>query len=580
MDKSESLANKFPPLSATQQLLFLAISFVLVAFGQPAWISGFGLLASIGGYALFWRVLITYRLACQRFSLACVWFCGVQLVQLSWFISHPYLYIFAVYFLISLVLGIQFGIIGMLIHSRMVSNIWRLLAVASFWVILEWTRLFFLSGFAFDPVGIALAGNLYAMQPASIFGVFGLSFLVIFTNLLGLRAWSKKWQLSSVVFWVAVAALPYAFGVVHVLIHDRKIAQWEKENRPFRAVLVQTAFPIEEKIDFNTKKNLINYVIGEWRQILNIIKNHHGQAIDLIVLPEFVVPFGTYSAIYPLEIVNDTINEILGTDNIKMIPEPKWPLGSLQKSDGKEKMMVNNAFWAQAIANIYGSGVLVGLEDAEDMPSGEREYYSAAILFKPQINDEKKENNGNLYERYEKRILVPMGEYIPFSFCKEIAKQYGVFGSFTPGKEAKVMTCGQVSFSPSICYEETFGDLMREGRQKGAGMLVNLTSDVWYPNSKLPLQHLEHSRLRTVENGVPLLRACNTGITAALDSLGRTRAVLGGSHPEHVEWVADSLYVEVPTYTYATLYSRFGDWLIIGFSFLMILISNKLNKEY
>ena len=234
--------------------------------------------------------------------------------------------------------------------------------------------------------------------------------------------------------------------------------------------------------------------------------------------------------------------------------------------------MVNNAYWVQGLANYFQTGMLVGLEDAEDIALQERQYYSAALLFPPQSLDDEK-STFDFPARYEKRILVPMGEYIPFAFCRELAARYGVAGSFTSGSEAKVMSYKGILFSPSICYEETFGDVIREGRQKGSQLLVNLTSDVWYPNSRLPRQHFDHARLRTVENGVPLIRACNTGVTGAIDSLGKVVAVLGGEEPEAVEWVPDALLTEVPAYTYSTLYSRVGDKLIIGISFFAILFS-------
>lgn len=569
-----------PPLFV--RYIYILLSFLLVAFGQPAWVSGFGLIAALGGYALFWRVLICYNLPKQRFWLACIWFFAIQLVQLSWFISHPFLYIYAVYFFLSISLGLQFGVIGILINPIMLSSIWRVLTIAALWTLLEWSRLHFLSGFSFNPIGMALAGNIYALQMSSIFGVFGMSFWVLMTNLFGLRSWFKKWQVSSVAVWLTAAMLPYLFGAGHVYVHDRAMEKKDRESGNagrFNAVLVQTAFPVEEALDFNPRRNMIQYVVDEWRQILKITKKHKDRTIDLIALPEFVVPFGTYSNIYPLEVVMESFREVLGPESLEALPEPKWPLGSMQKRDQKEIMMVNNAYWVQGIANYFQSGVIAGLEDAEDVVSGEREYYSAASLFYAQRPENKAEVTDSFPERYEKRILVPMGEYIPFSFCRELAKQYGIFGSFTAGKEAKVMSAGKVLFSPSICYEETFGNLMREGRQKGAGVLVNLTSDVWYPNSRLPLQHLEHARLRTVENGVPLLRACNTGITAAIDSLGRTVAMLGGSRPEQVEWVPDSLFVEVSTYAYSTLYSRFGDVLIIALSAVIVMISIFIPKQ-
>lgn len=233
--------------------------------------------------------------------------------------------------------------------------------------------------------------------------------------------------------------------------------------------------------------------------------------------------------------------------------------------------MVNNAYWLQGLANYFNAYVVAGLEDAEDLATGEREFYSSAQFFQPQPKDVT-ENCPVCIQRYEKRVLVPMGEYIPFSFCRELAAAYGVTGSFTCGKEAKVFEHPKSLVGISICYEETFGDMMRENRLLGAGLLVNLTSDVWYPNSRLPQQHLDHAKLRTIENGIPLIRACNTGVTGAFDSLGRTVAILGEGAAEP-EWVSDSLYVEVPSYTYKTFYTKVGDNFIIIFSAILVLVS-------
>lgn len=573
--------ERYAPLSISKRWLYAIVAFLLVAFGQPAWVPGFGLIAACTGYALFWRVLICYTLPSQRFWLAFTWFFCVQLVQLSWFISHPFLYIYAVYLFAAALLATQFGIIGLLINYRMLNSFWRILTVASLWTIFEWSRLFILSGFSFNPVGIALGGSLYSLQMASLWGVFGLSFWIFLTNLLVLRTWLISTRLLNLTLLLVAALFPYIFGAAHLFKHKNEIA-FQNQAIPtaishFNTVLVQTAFPVEESIDFEAKKNMINYVRDEWRKILTVTKQHLGKPIDLIALPEFVVPFGTYANVYAFEDVVEIFREVLGPKILESLPSPSWPLGGMVRQLNAENLMVNNAFWLQSIANIFDSRVIAGLEDADDIPEQGREYYSAAILFHPQAsnneNDQILQNQQHYHERYEKRVLVPMGEYIPFAFCRELAQQYGVFGSFTPGKEAKVMQCGRLKISPSICYEETYGDLVREGRQKGADVLVNLTSDVWYPNSRLPLQHLEHARFRTVENGTPLVRACNTGVTAAIDSLGRTVAVLGGESPEKVEWIADALYVQVPIYTYKTLYSKFGDKLIIGFSLLVILIS-------
>lgn len=552
-----------------QQVILCLLSWVVVAFGQPAWSSILGMCAALFGYALFWRVLLCYPNWKERFLLATGWFTAVQIVQLSWFISHPYLYIFSVYFMLSLMLGVQFGLLAIFITPSHILRTRSIIALASLWIIFEWSRLYFLSGFSWNPAGLALSGNIYSLQMASLLGVFGLSFWVILSNLLALRAYWLRGTLISTCVWIAVAAIPYAYGYMQFQIHEAAFTQSDK--RPFRAVLVQTAFPVEEELGIKDRSLMVEYVINEWRQILSIIKKQFGKPIDLIVLPEFVVPYGTYSFVYPFEIVQKAFEEVFGKESIKSLPSLKTPLATtFDTSFGRSLNLVNNAFWAQGIANYFKTGVLVGLEDAQENKAGDIELYSAALYFRP---SEELADASFLkpVDRYEKRILVPMGEYIPFAFCRTLAAAYGVSGSFTCGKNAKVFMAGNVPFGPSICYEETFGNIVRENKRLGAELLANLTNDAWYPNSRLTQQHFEHARLRTVESGIPLIRACNTGITGAIDSLGRNIDTLPETNAKE-EWLSDSLHVTVPLYTYSTLYTRVGDGLIVTFSAIMVLL--------
>ncbi len=532
--------------------LLTLISFVIVAFGQPAWLPYFGLVAAVIGYALFWRVLLDIPSKKVRFWLATAWFTGIQLIQLSWFISHPYLYIYALWIVLSFLFSLPFGAIGLFIQRDKVTKPSTLFLVPAVWVLFEWSKLFILSGFSWNPVGIALAGNLYSLQMASVAGVFGLSYWVFFTNMLALRASVNERATP----WIIAAVAPFVLGAFHFYYYDSQMEK-SKEN-DISVVLVQTSFPVEEAMQFESQDHLVTFVINEWRQILNITEHQKGKKIDLIALPEFVVPFGTYTFLFPFEQAKEAILSIFGPDSIKSFPPMELPFAVFRDN----KWWVNNAFWAQTLSNFFEAGLVIGLEDVEDLPSGKREYYSSALYFEPH-------QDPFLPQRYAKRVLVPMGEYIPFSFVKHLAERYGICSSFTCGEEAVAWTVGTHKFGVSICYEETFGHLMRENKTKGAEFLVNLTSDAWYPNSRLPEQHLEHARLRTVENGFPLVRACNTGVTSAIDALGRDIAILS-----YDESVSDSLFVKVPSFHYNTIYSYFGDWLIVGISILTILLAS------
>ncbi|MBA3237811.1 MAG: apolipoprotein N-acyltransferase [Parachlamydiaceae bacterium] len=555
-------------LKGYEQTLLFCLSFLIVAFGQPAGAPWLTVLSALFGYAFFCRILLDVPSKKQRFWLGTLWFTGIQAVQLYWMLSHPFNYIYFVYASFSFMWGVQWGLFSLFVTPQAISSLRKIIGLAALWTLMEWSRLFFLSGYTWNPAGMALTEYLYPLQLVSMGGVFLLSFWVLFVNLTGLRAWLHLPKKVPVFLWIALAIFPYIFGATNVHLHRNQLEQENSIARkePFRALLAQTAFPAEEALVFEDKLSYIAYVIEEWNKIFKILRPHVGKELDLIALPEYVVPFGTYTFLYPYETVENSITKIYGPLVKEKFPPLEEPFARSFLTNEGEVWFVNNAFWAQAIANIFQAEVIAGLEDAQVMPNGEREHYSAAIHFKPNATVETFDP-----QRYAKRVLLPMAEYIPLKSLHELAAKYGIKGSFTCGKEATIFQSSSIPFAVSICYEETFGHLMTECRQNGAELLVNLTSDVWYPSSSLPKQHFDHARMRSVENGVPVVRACNTGITSAFDSLGQVIAMLGDGNAES-QWKADALYVEVPRYHYETLYSHFGDLPIILFCCFALLL--------
>lgn len=517
------------------QLAFLSL--LIVAFGQPFFPSFISVLAAAIAYAPIF-LITQHRCRRERFWISAVWFSVVQLIQLSWIVSHPFLYIYPLYFIFATAIGVQFGLIAMLATSERLIQLPFIFALSSLWVIFEWGRLFVLSGYTWNPIGLALAENIFSMQIASLVGVYGLSFLVICTNLLAVRAYNV-WKIRSLSLWLILALCPYIYGGIHYSYHQH---QANKENSKLNAFLIHTAFPVENHQD---KRGTVSNVFDQWTTILHALKTHKDKNVDLIVLPEYVVLCGTYTCVFPIEKVKALFKDILGM--VDGFPPLEESFARTIVSGNDKVVLVNNAFWAQSLANFFKAGLVIGLEDAEDLPSGPREYFSSAQFFSPK--------SSYLPQRYDKRVLLPLGEFIPFAWCREFAARYGVYGSFTPGQSAKVFEINNKPFGLSICYEETFGHLTRENKLLGASFIVNLTSDAWYPD-RLPYQHLAHAYLRSVENGIPLIRATNLGVTGAVDSLGRIINVLDTPKTE-------VLFVSVPLYGYATLYSRFGDYLII-----------------
>ncbi|NRA91006.1 MAG: apolipoprotein N-acyltransferase, partial [Simkaniaceae bacterium] len=224
------------------------------------------------------------------------------------------------------------------------------------------------------------------------------------------------------------------------------------------------------------------------------------------------------------------------------------------------------AFWAQAIADYYESELVLGLDSKDD-----RAHYNAAFHFSP--------FGKKVISRYEKRVLLPLAEYLPFSFLKPLVARYGITGFFNHGKDPKVVG-EKHPMSLSVCYEECFPHIIREGRIKGAKLFVNVTNDGWYPYSKLPEQHFIHGRIRAIENGAPLLRACNTGVTAGVDRFGRTVAKFV-DHEGRFELKKGALFVHMDLSSHQTLYTFWGDGCIVLVSslFLAFLFSFRNEKK-
>lgn len=127
---------------------------------------------------------------------------------------------------------------------------------------------------------------------------------------------------------------------------------------------------------------------------------------------------------------------------------------------------------------------------------------------------------GRLAGRYDKRFLVPFGEFVPpmFGWIKKISSEAG---DFAPGTKVETFVSGGHSIGPFICYEAAFPHLVREVAEAGADVFVNISNDGYFGRSAARAQHLLLARMRAVENHRWLLRSTNDGITASIDPAGR-----------------------------------------------------------
>lgn len=535
------------------------VSCLVVALAQPSLWGWLGPLAAAGGYAGGWITIARQRSAWRRFWLGSLWMAVVQGVQWSWFLHHQYrgVAIGLAYLFIIALWGAQHGLFCVILGRFALSRIASWLALAGIWTVMEWSRQYLFSGSAWNPAGLALTHYEWSLQAASIFGVLGLSFWVVCSNGLLVRSWCRGWQWRSVALWALAVSVPYGYGVGQLAYHGPRLQKAVNEERLLRVALVQTAQPPTDCLPREDRADLFNYAQRQWEEALADLQELNSRSVDLVVFPEAALPFGTYLGAYMQEQVDHCLVTQLGEGSLDVTPPLEKPWGKAMIWEGENLALVSNAYWAQSIANWLNSEVIIGLDYGLRQEEGEgNAHFNSARHFKPRAAPG---------ERYDKRVLVPMGEYVPFSWVGPLAARYGVTGSFDFGKTASPFVGAKANYGVSICYEETFGHITRASRLQGADLLVNLTSDAWFPHSTLPKQHYHHALVRTVESGVPLVRACNTGVTCAINSLGKTVATFGNESGPH-EWTRGVLYAEVPLYSYLTLYTLWGDWGILCLS--------------
>ncbi|MBV9017285.1 MAG: apolipoprotein N-acyltransferase, partial [Alphaproteobacteria bacterium] len=167
------------------------------------------------------------------------------------------------------------------------------------------------------------------------------------------------------------------------------------------------------------------------------------------------------------------------------------------------------------------------------------------------------DGDGAIRARYDKAHLVPFGEYMPFGDFLPIRDlSVGAIDlSAGPGPQT-ISLPGLPGLAPLVCYEAIFPAAIIDEQHRPAWIL-NVTNDAWYGRSSGPFQHFAIARTRAIEEGLPLVRVANNGISGVVDAAGR---VLARTTLDAVTY-AD---VALPEAGPPTLYSRTGDWLFLG----------------
>jgi len=194
---------------------------------------------------------------------------------------------------------------------------------------------------------------------------------------------------------------------------------------------------------------------------------------------------------------------------------------------------------------------------------GDRQLHNAMVVV---------DGDADVQRIFDKSHLVPFGEYVPLNGVLPIDKIVPGQGGFVAGPGRRLIRVdGLPALSPLICYEAIFPGRVTPAEER-PGWLLNLTNDAWFGNFAGPQQHFAITSTRAVEEGLPMVRAANTGISAVVDPYGRTLRHLGIG----VEGVIDS---PLPAALAPTPYARWGDWIPVSLALALLAAAGPLARR-
>jgi apolipoprotein N-acyltransferase len=417
----------------------------------------------------------------------------------------------------------------------------RVLALAVSLTLAEWLRGHLFSGFPWNAYGYALISPIWLAQGAALVGIWGLTFLAVAVYaspavLADERADTRRPWLAPALSAAAIAALALC-GAVRL---ERTPTSYVED---VRLRIMQPNLQQDEKFNYAQKQQVMS-------RYLALSDRPSGpqspglRGVTLLIWPESAFPFF-----------------------LTREPDALAQIAALLPSE-----------------TVLITGAIRAPETAVNAPVT-RAYNSIYVI----------DHHGSILSVYDKVHLVPFGEYLPLQGLLErlgLMQLTKVRGGFIPGEQRRSQPApGAPNFLPLVCYEIIFpGNAVPRSERKGwlyrhvgryfdwpsvtgsgerPGWLLNLTNDGWFGASAGPYQHFQQARIRAIEEGLPLVRAANSGISAVVDPLGR----IVKSLPLGAEGVLDA---PLPQPVAATLYARWGDALVgvvVAIAFLGVLVS-------
>jgi apolipoprotein N-acyltransferase len=351
----------------------------------------------------------------------------------------------------------------------------RILTLAAALTLSEWLRGHLLTGFPWNAFGYALTGSLAFAQAAALVGLWGLTFVAIAVfaapaTLADDTADTRRPWLPPILALALLAALAL-FGAMRLRATPTSFVSGVQLR------IVQPNIPQDQRFNHSAKAETMRRYLALSDRATSPQARGVGDVTHLI-WPESAFPFFLTREPDALAAIAEFL-----------------PPGTV--------LITGAARFAEAASG----------------PGRIRAYNSVYVI----------DHAGSILSVYDKVRLVPFGEFLPFRDLLErlgLQQLVRVPGGFLAGDRRRTILAPPApGFAPLICYEAIFPHAVTPPGER-PGWLLNLTNDGWFGASSGPYQHLRQAQLRAVEEGLPLVRAANTGVSAVVDPLGRIVAML------------------------------------------------------
>jgi apolipoprotein N-acyltransferase len=420
-------------------------------------------------------------------------------------------------------------------NSTGAAVVYRALGAAALWVMVEWWRTWFLTGFNWNELGVTQAMSIVYRQLAAYGGVHLLSFVLVMVNVL----WAEG-----------------VLGIAEIA-RERRVV---RPSTPFAVALLIVA---------------IGFAIG-WHHL----QRHHGEAAG---------PAVTFSCVQPniLQIPYDPDQprsqyemtegealykiERLTLTAIKAPVKPDlliWPEAMISQGVFQDRPLTEAV---TGICEAYDGYFLLGSQDwqiAHKLNERAR-VYNAAVFLTPR---------GDQYFEYRKTRLVMLGEFLPLGDTFPILRQWvGIGVDFTPGPGPVVFTMKNppLRITPLICFEDTLPEVADKTIPLHPDCFVTITNDGWYTGWCAAWgvrQHLSHAVFRCVEHDRPMIRCANNGISCLIDQNGTVTSRYTGANGAEID-VGGVFTGTLSFYPiHATLHELWGDWIVLISAFVSVML--------